>query len=138
MVRFCVQQRCMSQLQINDCSKKIQNYVLKLPKRYIYALCKLKCANHRMPSVTGRWANIPVDDRTCTLCQSNDTGDESHYLFTCTFFSAQHIKYIKNYYYTQPNTYKTIQLFESPDYNEMLNLAKFAEIIVRQFRPNKN
>ena len=52
------------------------------------------------------------------------------------FFSDQRIKYIKNDYYTQLNTYKTTQLFESPDYNEMLNLAKFAEIIVRQFRPN--
>ncbi|CAL4087765.1 unnamed protein product, partial [Meganyctiphanes norvegica] len=64
----------------------------------------------------------------------NDIEVESHYLFTCNFFFAQHIKYIKNYYYTQPNTYNTIQLFESPDYNEILNLAKFAETIVSFFQ----
>ena len=114
--------------------KKQQNYVLKLPKRYIYALCKLKCANHRMPIVTGRWANLPIDDRTCTLCQTNEIGDEFHYLFNCTFFSVQRTRYIMRYYYLQPNIHKMIQLFESPDFKEMLNLAKFAEIIVRQFR----
>ena len=34
--------------------KKLQKYLLKLPDQYMYALCKLKCANHRMPIVTGR------------------------------------------------------------------------------------
>ena len=28
-----------------------------------------------------------------------------------------------------------MQLFESPDYEEMVKLAKFADIIMRQFRP---
>ena len=38
------------------------------------------------------------------------------------------------YYYTQPNMYKMSQLFESSDFNDMLNLAKFAIIIVRKFK----
>ena len=55
--------------------KKTQNYILKLPKQYVYALCKFKCANHRMPIVCGRYANIPVEDRVCNLCQTNKLGD---------------------------------------------------------------
>ena len=114
--------------------KKTQNYVLKLPKRYMYAMLKLKCVNNYMPIVAGRYSSTPVDDRLCTICQLNEIGDEFHYLFKCTFFSTQRARYIMRYYYTQPNMYKLTQLFESSDFNEMLNLAKFAEIIVNQFK----
>ena len=114
--------------------KKTQNYILKLPKQYVYALCKFKCANHRMPIVNGRYANIPVEERVCTLCQTNKLGDEFHYLFECPFFRTQRATYLPRYYYTLPNMHKMMQLFESPDTKEMLNLAKFTDIILRQFR----
>ena len=114
--------------------KKTQNYILKLPKRYTYALCKFKCVNHNMPVVTGRYSNTPYEDRLCTYCQSNDIGDEFHYLFICNKFSTERSRYINRYYYTHPNMYKMTQLFESTDFKEMLNLAKFAEILVNNFR----
>ena len=114
--------------------KRTQNYVLKLPKYYIYAMCKLKCVNHYMPIAAGRYSNIPIDERLCTICQLNEIGDEFHYLFKCTYFSSQRARYLMRYYYTQPNMYKMTQLFESPDFNEMLNLAKFAHVIVSQFK----
>ena len=97
-------------------------------------MCKLKCVNHYMPIVAGRYSNIPIDDRICKICQTNEIGDEFHYLFNCTFFSSQRTRHLKEYYYTQPNMYKMTQLFESTDYNEMLNLAKFAHIIVSHFK----
>ena len=65
--------------------KKLQDYLLKLPDQYMYALCKLKCVNHKMPIVTGRYANIPAEDRICNLCQLNEKGDEYHYLLKCPF-----------------------------------------------------
>ena len=40
--------------------KKTQNYILKLPKKYVYILCKFKCANHHLPIVEGRYTNTPV------------------------------------------------------------------------------
>ena len=116
--------------------KKTQNYILKLPKKYVYILCKFKCANHHLPIVKGRYTDTPVHERTCPLCTINDIGDEFHYLFNCTFFMAQRVKYIMRYYYTQPNTSKMMQLFESTDYSEMIKLAKFADIIMRHFRPS--
>ena len=87
-----------------------------------------------MPMVTGRYANIPVEERICTLCQTNKLGDEFHYLFECPFFQTQRTTYLSRYYYTLPNMHKMMQLFESPDTKEMLNLAKFTDIILRQFR----
>ena len=111
-----------------------KNLHTKTSKKYVYILCKFKCANHRLPIVEGRYTVIPVHERTCTLCTTNDIGDEFHYLFNCAFFHAQRVKYIFRYYYTHPSTQKMMQLFESPDYQEMVKLAKFADIIMSQFK----
>ena len=114
--------------------KKVQNYILKLPKRYVYALSKFKCVNHHLPNVTGRYLDIPYAERLCTLCQVYDIGDEFHYLFICENFATERSRYINRYYYTPPSMYKMTQLFESTDFKEMLNLAKFAEIVINKFK----
>ena len=96
--------------------KKLQKYLLKLPDQYMYALCKLKCANHKMPIVTGRYANIPEEDRICNLCELNEKGDELHYLLECPLFDDSRVKCIKPYYYKNPSTEKLRSLFnESND-----------------------
>ena len=38
------------------------------------------------------------------------------------------------YYYIQTSIPKIMQLFESTDYKDMVKLAKFVDIIMRQFR----
>ena len=38
-----------------------------------------------MPVETGRWQNIELDDRKCTICDKNTLGDEFHYLMECHF-----------------------------------------------------
>ena len=73
--------------------------------------------NHNMQNVTGGYT---------TLCQPQDIGDELHYLFICEKFTAERTRYIKEYYY-HPNIFKMTQLFESKDFKDMLDLAKFAE-----------
>ena len=41
---------------------------------------------HNLPITRNRFhKNIILDD-ICNLCDSGDTGDESHYLFDCKFF----------------------------------------------------
>ena len=82
-------------------------------------MCKLKCVNHYMPIVAGRYSNIPIDERICQICQTNEIGDEFHYLFNCTFFSSQRPRQLKEYYYTQPNMYKMTQLFNDVNHRDM-------------------
>ena len=124
----CINYQAMSKV------KKMQNYLLKLPKRYAYALCKLKCGNHHMPIVTGRYSKVPINERKCNLCQCGDIGDEFHYLLKCPFFEAARTKYLKTYYYTHPSRVKMQQLFESTDSIEMLNLAKLSVVLLNQFK----
>ena len=124
----CLNYRAMTE------SKHLQNYLLYLPSQYMYAFCKFKCANHRMPIVSGRYANIDVDHRKCDLCDLNQIGDEFHYLFNCPFFREDRVRYMKRFFYISPNMYKMTQLFNYVNNREMLNLAKFIYIIITHFR----
>ena len=47
--------------------KKIQNYLIKLPSQYMYAMCKFKSANHKLPIVIGRYAAVTIDERKCII-----------------------------------------------------------------------
>ncbi len=47
------------------------------------------------------------------LCDSEDLGDEFHYLLKCPFLNETRRKYIKPYYYKRANILK---------FNELLNL----------------
>ena len=54
---------CLNYRVMTD-RKHLKNYLLKLPSQYMHAMCKFKCANHRMPIVQGRYAGVDVDNRT--------------------------------------------------------------------------
>ena len=114
--------------------KKLQNYFIKLPSQYMYAICKFKCANHKLPIVIGRYTGVALDNRICTLCNLSEIGDEFHYLFKCSFFNEDRFKYVKRYYYSQPNTHKMTQLFNATSNKEILNLGKFIYNIIQHFK----
>ena len=40
---------------------------------------------NRLPVQTGRWVDIPLNERKCKTCIKDDIGDEYHYLFSCDF-----------------------------------------------------
>ena len=124
---------CLNYRAMTNC-RKLQDYLINLPSQYMYALCKFKCANHKMPIVTGRYSGIPLDDRKCTLCDLNEVGDEFHYLFKCEKFNEQRIRYIHSYYYTNPNMFKFEKLFNEASGRDLLNLSKFTYNIILHFR----
>ena len=47
------------------------------------AITKLRTSNHLLAIETGRWNNIPRENRTCTQCGQNKIEDECHFLFDC-------------------------------------------------------
>ena len=123
---------CLNYRIMTD-QKKLQIY-FKLPRQYIYAICKFKCANSKIPSIIGRYSNKPLEDRACTVCESDEIGDEFHYLFKCSNFNDERIKHIKPYYYNYPDEHKMISLFNVSSKKQMLNLAKFICVILQEFK----
>ena len=62
-----------------------------------FIIPKLSNIDLRLPVEveTGRWDGIPLNERNCKICTTDDIGDEYHYLFTCDFFKIDRKLYLK-------------------------------------------
>jgi len=75
--------------------------LIKIPYNLRIWITKLRTTNLKILIETGRWRNIPVEERICNICNEN-IGDEFHYLFICK--SPELVRISENLipeYYTQ-------------------------------------
>ena len=66
---------------------KTETYVMKhmaRRKRSIYAQFRIGILPLKVE--TGRFTNIPLEDRVCDYCDSGEVEDEAHFLFDCTLY----------------------------------------------------
>ena len=77
------------------------------------AVTKLRISAHKIPVETGRYKNIPYNDRICKHCDLNEIGNEQHYLLSCsnTMFRTLRNKFIDNLYKIN----KSLMLFNTED-----------------------
>ena len=69
-----------------------ENYLSILEYKQRIVFTKFRCRNHKLPIETGSHNNVPRELRICLKCNSNNIGDELHYLFVCSFFRRQRLK----------------------------------------------
>ena len=101
----------------------LENYMLKLPYACRKILCLFRTRNHHLPIETGRWSNTDISERKCNLCNISP-GDEFHYLMNCKFLASERKRYIKAYYFRQPNVIKFKQLMNVRNLKQLKNLSK--------------
>jgi hypothetical protein len=68
------------------------------------------------------------------ICNKEELGDEFHYLFNCTFFKDERIKFIPEYLYNVPNTISFSELMNSDDKYVLIGLSKYAKIVMSVFK----
>ena len=112
----------------------LENYFLILPKHLYLKMVHFRTGNHKMPVETGRWQNIELDDRKCTICDKNTLGDEFHYLMECHFFKRDRERLLPREYHKRPNILKYRKLLTSCDERSLHKLALFMGIIIQHFR----
>ena len=110
-----------------------ENYLINVSKFYYSKIIKYRTDNHRLPVETGRWDDIPLNERKCKICTKEDIGDEYHYSFTCDFFKSDRKLYLKPYFYVKPNNRKYRELFTSTNEATLIKLSKFVAIIMEKF-----
>ena len=106
---------------------RLENYLLKFPKKLYYPLIRFRTTNHKLPVELGRWSNVPLNERTCTKCAFNCLGDEFHYLFECEYFKHDRHLLIKRYFYIRPNILKYHQIMNSQNKTIVKNLSLFVQ-----------
>ena len=130
------------QLQIDNSSSGIlyeliktkfrfENYLVTLPFKFRKVL---RTRNNRLSIETGRWQQIPRDERICFLCKVT-IGDDFH--FTCSLECKElndvRKQYLKTYYCKKPNVLKFCQLFNTENRKalfNLINLSGFTQVIL--------
>lgn len=106
----------------------IAHYLKNSTDKNINYLIKFRSRNHSLPIETGRWRNIPYENRKCPFC--NTLGDEYHFLMECTHFSRHRQLYLPGKYYFRPNTQKYYNIMNTNYRNELEKLCKFLKVIM--------
>lgn len=110
----------------------LEQYFLKLPANLYLNLVKFRTANHRFPCETLRWQGIELSERKCNLCEKDDIGDELHYLLICTHFREERAKFLRKYYFTNPNILKYSQLLNTQNLTQLKNLCLFIKVLLNR------
>jgi hypothetical protein len=111
-----------------------EKYFNVIPQNLWTVIIKFRTSNHYLPVETGRWNNILWEDRLCTLCDTNEIGDEFHYLFICKFFENARKQFLHPYFYKRPSTYKLGQLLNNKRISTLKKLAKFINAITNVYK----
>ena len=90
-------------------------------------LTKFRCCNLKLPIETGRWENIPRENRLCQLCNLQNIGNEYHYLFECTNVNIERLrlKSVPAYYRNNPNIHKMKGMIAILNINLLKKLSIF-------------
>ena len=114
----------------------LQRYLKILQPSDWIPIIKFRTANHRLPIEIYSWQITYKErnKRVCTMCNSGDVGDEFHYLLLCPMFQEARVKFIAKYFYKKPSVFKFLQLINSENRSELINLSKFLKILFSVFK----
>jgi len=104
-------------------SLHFENYLL-LPNYISKPLLKIRTTNHKLPIETGRWENIPKENRTCKLCNSPAVADELHYLLNCQACSTLRSKHLHKYL-TWSNPISIKRIMNQTKISDLKRISKF-------------
>ncbi len=108
-------------------------YLTNLPTKLRIYFTKFRCRSHRLPIEDGTFKGITKNLRLCTKCNTNQIGDEFHYIFHCPSFKSERSKFIPQKILDKPSTYTMSTLFNSKD-KVLINLCKFIIIIMKNMK----
>ena len=115
-------------------SPNLEEYNKVLSKKDVVNLTKFRCRNHKLPVAKSKIPGFTPEALKCTLCDSNELGDECHYLFKCNSFAKERKLYLGENQFVSVNIFKIQSVMNVNRINELKKLAKFIGIIISYFQ----
>ena len=116
-------------------------YLIKLPPKLRIPLSKFRTRCHNLPICAKRFEqqkrNQQIAPAKCPLCKANDSPDEFHYIFKCSWLESKRRKLIPPRFTSSPNALAFHDLFNSEETDVLTNLARFAKAIMNEFSYEK-
>ena len=91
-------------------------------------ITKYRICAHSLNIETGRFYNIPHNERFCYMCNNRKLEDEYHFILECEKYNDLRHKYLKPYYYRRPSVFKLVQLLSVCNIKQLNNLGKFLHL----------
>ena len=126
---------------LRDDSKRSLSYPWKIPLEKYFSMIKkpaiLKCftnfriSSHKLSIEVDRIKNIPVSDRECRVCNSDNIEDESHFIFQCPAYDMKRkefmdfIQTLNMNFSTLLNINNLIWLMSNESSDVIINLAEY-------------
>ena len=115
---------------------KVENFMLNLDYVHRLRLSKFISRVHNLPVTLNRFDFKENDPITlCPLCDYCVTGDESHYLFVCPYFSNERKRFIPDLVHHQ-NMSNLWKMLFNLNMQSLANVSKFIKIILNYFDSN--
>ena len=110
---------------------------LFIPTRLRIALAKFRIGNHDLEIERGRHNNLPVNERLCKLCKTQNLSyieDEYHVLLKCQFYQDLRNVYL-DLQLVPLNLHTFVNIMSSTDPDDISRLASF---VANMFKLRKN
>lgn len=117
----------------------IGNYLITLDDCHKYRIVKFITRVHHLPVTYNRFSSVASDNNVlCPLCDTSEIGDETHYLFFCTFFKEYRSKFVPNVVLQSENINIMWKSLFELDVNDLNNISRFIKIILKTFTNKVN
>ena len=117
--------------------KELYNFerYLSLDIKLAIVLYKFRSSGLKLAIETGRYVNIPKEQRICIYCNMNVIENEYHFLLICPTYSILRKFYIPNYYIQWPNVRKFCNLVNT---NSLSTLKKISLYLIHALKLRDN
>ena len=119
---------CTSYKMFKD-SLHFENNLVNMDLKTRTNLARFRCRSHNLPVCANRFKTGATDSIICPLCDTNDIGDEFHYLFKCTFFDNARLNTL-NLGTCASNSHTYIEMMSQPQGNYDKNICTFIGLIM--------
>lgn len=105
---------------------KIQSYLTKpIHNNLKTHISRIRLSSHCLNIETGRYQGKNRQARLCDVCDTQQIEDEFHFILQCPKYYNLRKKYISEYYFKSPSTFKLLQLLGSDHVSTLVGLAKY-------------
>lgn len=116
---------------------EIENYLnFEIDPKYKLALTRFRTSSHSLMIETGRYENIPREQRICQFCNMRKVEDEYHFLLVCPNYRDLRRKFFKPYFCHWPTWIKFEILLSKTSKPSVTSLAKFIYFATKKRNTN--
>jgi len=109
---------------------KFEKYFDTIDGKLLRSFVNFRMCNNVLPIEKGCWVRQDINNRKCTLCNTNEVGDECHYIFKCPLFTEDRNSILPTRLFRNQNMYTVQQSTNTVNKGKLLKLCKFISIIL--------